>query len=61
MARSITARDISPHETTLIEWRLDHAAVRDIATYRTKPISALQVVGPVRVWLRKPRFPSESC
>src|SRR5229473_3605583 len=45
MKRSIPPRDITPHEAAIIEWLLDHAAMRDVTVYRTKPVTALRVVG----------------
>jgi hypothetical protein len=45
MGRSITQRNITPHEAAIIEWLLDHAAMRDISAYRTRPVTALRVVG----------------
>ncbi len=45
MKRSLPERDITAHEAAIIEWLLDHAAMRDTSAYRTKPIAALRVVG----------------
>jgi hypothetical protein len=44
MGRSIAERDITPHETAIIEWLLDHAAVRDVTAYRAKRVTTLRVV-----------------
>jgi hypothetical protein len=45
MKRSLAERDITAHEAAIIEWLLDHAAVRDVTAYRTNPVTALRVVG----------------
>jgi hypothetical protein len=45
MKRSIPERDISAHEAAILEWLLDHAAVRGVTAYRSKPISTPRVVG----------------
>ena len=45
MKRSIPERDITAHEAAIIEWLLDHAAMRDVTAYRAKAIPALRVVG----------------
>jgi hypothetical protein len=45
MKRSIPERDITAHEAAIIEWLLDHAAMRDVSPYRAKPIKELRVVG----------------
>ena len=45
MKRSISARDITPHEAAIVEWLLEHAAMRDVTAYRTKPVTALRVFG----------------
>jgi hypothetical protein len=45
MKRRIPERDITAHEAAIIEWLLDHAAMRDGSAYRTNPIKALRVVG----------------
>ena len=45
MKRSIPERDITANEAAILEWLLDHAAVRDVTAYRTTPITALRVVG----------------
>lgn len=45
MKRSLPERDITAHEAAIIEWLLDHAAVRDVTAYRTNPVTALRVVG----------------
>ncbi len=44
MKRSIPERDITPHEAAIVEWLLEHAAMRDVGAYRSKPIMALRVV-----------------
>jgi hypothetical protein len=45
MTRSIPERDITTHEAAIVEWLLDHAAMRDVTPYRTTPITSLRVVG----------------
>ncbi len=45
MKRSTAPRDITLHEVEIVEWLLENAAMRDIAEYRTKSVSALRVVG----------------
>ena len=37
-------RAITPDEVAILEWLLDNAAVRDVAAYRSKPLSELRVV-----------------
>jgi len=44
MKRSVPERDITAHEAAIIEWLLDHAAMRDVTAYRKNPITALRVV-----------------
>lgn len=44
MKRTIASRNITPREATIIEWLLDHAAMRDVTAYRANPIAALRVV-----------------
>ena len=34
MRRSIPEREITAHEAAIIEWLLDHAAMRDVSAYR---------------------------
>lgn len=45
MKRSIPPRDITPHEAEIVGWLLEHAAMRDVTAYLTKPVAALRVVG----------------
>ncbi len=45
MKRSLPERDITAHEGAILEWLLDHAAMRDVAPYRARPIAALRVTG----------------
>jgi hypothetical protein len=45
MKRSIPERDITAHEAAIVEWLLQYAAMRDVTAYRTKPVTALRVVG----------------
>ena len=45
MKRRIVPRGITAHEAAIVEWLLDHAAMRDVTSYRTNPIAALRVVG----------------
>jgi hypothetical protein len=45
MKRSIPERGITAHEAAIIEWLLEHAAMRDVTAYRTNPVTALRVVG----------------
>jgi hypothetical protein len=45
MQQSIAARDITAHEAAILDWLLDHAAMRDVTAYRAKPVTDLRVVG----------------
>jgi hypothetical protein len=45
MRRRIPERDITAHEAAIVGWLLDHAAMRDVSAYRTRPIQSLRVVG----------------
>jgi len=45
MKRSIPERGITAHEAAIVEWLLDHAAMRDVTAYRSKPVTSLRVVG----------------
>jgi len=45
MKRAIDVRNISPHEAAIVDWLLDHAAMRDVTVYRATPVTALRVVG----------------
>ena len=45
MKRTIPERDITAHEAAIVEWLLNHAAMCDIAAYRSKPVTSLRVVG----------------
>ena len=45
LKKSIPERDITAHEAAIIEWLLEHAAVRDVSAYRTSPVKALRVAG----------------
>ena len=37
-------RQISPHEAAVVEWLLDHAAMRDVTPYRTSAVRDLRVL-----------------
>ena len=46
MKRTTPARDISAHEAAIVEWLLDHAAMRDVSAYRSgRPVTAIRVIG----------------
>jgi hypothetical protein len=45
MKRTIPERDITAHEAAIVEWLLEHAAMRDVTAYRANPITSLRVVG----------------
>jgi hypothetical protein len=45
MRRRFSPREITPHEAAIVEWLLDHAAMRVVTPYRSKPVIALRVVG----------------
>jgi hypothetical protein len=38
-------RPVTTNEAAVLLWLLDHAAVRDVAVYRARPLEVLKVVG----------------
>lgn len=48
MKRGSVPRGVTAAETAVIEWLLDHAAVCDVAPYRTTPVAGLSVTGGCR-------------